>query len=91
MAQLKNKSIIPNSRPLWLLELQAWVSAQYKGRYDAGDLRDFEHLARFIQEVLPRLQSPMKSVVTTEIRTDEGKTVLFIKRNKRVVVTYYFE
>ncbi len=33
----------------------------------------------------------MKSVVTTEIRTDEGKTVLFVKRNGRVEVTYYFE
>lgn len=91
MAQLKYKSIIPSSKPMWLLELQMWVSTQFYGCNYAGELHDFEVINNFIQENLKKLQPKMKSVVTTEIRTDEGKIVLFVKRNDRVVLTYYFE
>ncbi len=55
MAQLKYKSIIPSSKPMWLLELQMWVSTQFYGCNYAGDLHDFEVINNFIQENLKKL------------------------------------
>ena len=72
------------------MKLQARISNQFYGYNFNGDFRDYVRLNSYVKENLAQLQA-MKSVVTTEIRTDEGKTVLFVKRNDRVVLTYYFE
>lgn len=93
MAKLKYKSIIPNNKPIWLLSLQLNVSNKFDHDYE-GDMFDFDDLKKYIDACLIELQKQgliHRSLVTTEIRSDEDKTVLFIRRNDKMLQTYYFE
>ena len=94
MAELKYKSIIPNNKPGWLKTIQVWVDKQYNGLVVQNRTSDFDALKFFIDTAIASLKESKiisRSDVTTEIRTDEGKTVLFIKRNRMVLQTYYIE
>ncbi len=94
MAELKYKSIIPNNKPGWLKIIQAWVDKQYNGLIVQNNESDFDALKFFIDTAIISLKENKtitRSEVTTEIRTDEGKTVLFIKRNGMMLQTYYIE
>ena len=87
MAELKYKSIIPNNKPYWLLTIQNWIEQQY-------ERSEFDALQYFITVAIGELSKTRaisRSVISTEIRTDTGKTVLFIKRNNKVLQTYYIE
>ena len=94
MAELKYKSIIPNNKPGWLKTIQVWVDKQYNGLVVQNRTSDFDALKFFIDTAIVNLKENnviTRSDVTTEIRTDEGKTVLFIKRNGMMLQTYYIE
>lgn len=94
MAQLKYKSIIPNNKPHWLLLIQSQVSQQYADLFLNNTEREFEALKYFIDisiDSLRKTKAIVRSVIETEVRTDEGKTVLFIKRNGKILQTYYIE
>ncbi len=90
MKKLKYKSIIPNTKPNWLLKLQMEVAEQ--NTYHP--FPDLETLKSFIDARIHSLienKEIRRSFVETEVRTDNGKTILLIIRNERVVQTYYFE
>ncbi len=90
MAKLRYKSIIPNTKPEWLLQLQVDISNQHY----YVPFSDLETLKRFIDDRIHGLimnGTINRSIVSTEVRTDSGKTVLLIIRNERVIQTYYFE
>lgn len=90
MAKLRYKSIIPHTKPEWLLQLQVDISNQH---YHVP-FSDLETLKRFIDDRIHDLimnRAINRSIVSTEVRTDSGKTVLLIIRNERVIQTYYFE
>lgn len=94
MAKLKYKSIIPNNKPFWLLKIQYLVSVQYGGLLLKNDPGEYEALKYFIDvgiDTLIKERLISRSEIETEIRTDEGKTVLFIKRNGKIIQTYYIE
>lgn len=94
MAKLKYKSIIPNGKPFWLLKIQYLVSVQYGSLPLKNDYAEYEALKYFIDISIGTLMKERlisRSEVETEIRTDEGKTVLFIKRSGKMVQTYYIE
>lgn len=94
MGKLKYYSIIPNNKPRWLVIIQNWVDKQYNGLTVQSKDSDFDALQFFIDTAIASLKESKiisRSDVTTEIRTDEGKTVLFIKRNGMVLQTYYIE
>lgn len=94
MAELKYKSIIPNNKPNWLLTIQNWINQQYKGLPLRNERSEFDVLQYFIDVAISDLSKTRvisRSVISTEIRTDTGKTVLFIKRNDKVLQTYYIE
>ena len=94
MAELKYKSIIPNDKPRWLKIIQTWVDKQYNGLIVQNNKSNFDALKFFIDTAIVSLKENKtitRSEVTTEIRTDEGKTVLFIKRNGMMLQTYYIE
>ena len=92
--KLKYKSIIPHNNPRWLKIIQTWVDKQYNGLIIQNNKSNFDALKFFIDTAIVSLKENKtitRSEVTTEIRTDEGKTVLFIKRNGMMLQTYYIE
>lgn len=94
MAKLKYKSIIPTGKPYWLLLIQYQVGQQYAGLSLRNTADEFEALKYFIDTSIGELyknKTVTRSVIETEIRTDEGKTVLFIRRNGKMLQTYYIE
>lgn len=94
MAQVTYKSVIPNDKPQWLQELDAAVGtiAFIQVR---GTEQDFRNLDMFLraeigrQITLGRIRNDSK--IETEIRTDSGKTVLMLFRNRVLVQTYFIE
>ena len=87
-------SIIPNDKPQWLLNVQAVVSDVLDDVELQGSERDFRNLKSFIDAKIQAERERgtlFRSAVTTEVRTDEGKTVVHIYRNHSLVQTYYIE
>lgn len=94
MAQIKYSSIIPNDKPQWLLNVQAVVKEVLDDVELQGNERDFKNLKSFVDAKIQAERERgtlFRSTVTTEIRTDEGRTVLHIYRNYQLVQTYYIE
>lgn len=91
MGKVKYKCIIPNQKPEWLLRLQKWVALQCEDFNLQPTVSDYKFLEDVINEGIRRVKSYTRSVLITELRTDEGKTVVFIKRNGRMIQTYYIE
>jgi len=92
MAQIKYSSIIPNDKPQWLLNVQAVVKEVLDDVELQGNERDFKNLKSFVDAKIQAERGTLfRSIITTEIRTDEGRTVLHIYRNHQLVQTYYIE
>lgn len=94
MAQIKYSSIIPNDKPQWLLMVQQSVAAATGRMTLQGSERDFQNLQAFVNAEIAAQRSLgniRAEKVKTEIRTDEGRTVLHIYRNHQLVQTYYIE
>ncbi len=94
MAQIKYRSIIPNDKPQWLLNVQAVVKEVLDDVELQGNERDFKNLKSFVDAKIQAERERgtlFRSIITTEIRTDEGRTVLHIYRNHQLVQTYYIE
>lgn len=94
MAKVFYKSVIPNDKPQWLLNVQAAVSQTLDGVQLQGDERDFKNLKSYIDA---KIQSErergnlIRSDVTTDLLTDSGRTVIRIFRNRDLVQTYFIE
>lgn len=94
MAKVFYSSIIPNDKPQWLLNVQKAVENATRGMYLQGNERDFQNLQAFVNAEIAAQRSLgniRAEKVKTEIRTDEGRTVLHIYRNHQLVQTYYIE
>lgn len=94
MAHVKYTSIIPDDKPYWLLAVQKAVENATGKMSLQGNERDFMNLQAFINAeiAVQRSHGSIRAEkVTTEIRTDEGKTVIHIYRNRSLVQTYYIE
>ncbi len=94
MAKVFYKSVIPNDKPLWLLNVQSAVSRALEFTELKGDERDFRNLKSFIDAEIRAQHSRghlIRSEVTTDLLTDEGRTVIRIFRNRSLLQTYYIE
>lgn len=94
MAHIKYTSIIPNDKPRWLLHVQQSVALATGNMVFQGRERDFVNLKLFVDAEIEAQYSRgniRADMVKTEIRTDEGRTVLHIYRNQMLVQTYYIE
>lgn len=86
--------MIPNDKPQWLLNVQAVVKEVLDDVELQGNERDFKNLKSFVDAKIQAERERgtlFRSTITTEIRTDEGRTVLHIYRNHQLVQTYYIE
>lgn len=95
MAKVYCKSVIPNDKPQWLLNVEAAVDRLARMMALQGSERDFHNLQMFIDaEVgaqIARGNIRRDTNINTELRTDEGKTVIHIFRNRKIIQTYYIE
>lgn len=95
MATVHYKSVIPNDKPQWLLNVQSAVSQVLDGVELQNNERTYRNLKVFIdakvQAERERGNLHHGTSVKTEIRTDEGKTVIHLFRNQMIVQTYYIE
>lgn len=95
MAKVLHKSMIPNDKPQWLLNVQQAVEEATGIITLQGDARDWRNLKSFIDGTIEAQRSrgniQRSTSVKTELRTDDGKTVIHIFRNRMIVQTYYIE
>ena len=94
MAKVFYKSVIPNDKPLWLLNVQLAVSQALEFTELKGDERDFHNLKSFIDAEIRAQRSRchlIRSDVTTDLLTDSDRTVIRIFRNRDLVQTYFIE
>lgn len=95
MTQLRHYSMTPSDKPEWLLRLQMEVSQHYAMRgidntpEEWMDLLDF--IDAFIQTIYTRRDINVRSEVTTDLMTEDGKTQLLIKRNGKPLQVYYMQ
>nr|DAZ18403.1 MAG TPA: hypothetical protein [Caudoviricetes sp.] len=87
------KSVIPNSESQWMKELKTFIADLYdpievSPTPEAYDVLK-EHIDNYIAHL--RYYGMIRSDVRTELRTDEGKTVVHIFRGHRMIITYYIE
>ncbi len=95
MTQLRHYSMIPHDKPEWLLRLQMEVSQRYAMRgidntpEEWMDLLDF--IDAFIHSLYTRRDINVRSEVTTDLMTEDGKTQILIKRNGKLLQVYYMQ
>ena len=93
--KLKYYSMTPNDKPDWLLRLQFEVCQHYalRGIEDTPEewlaLQDF--VDAFIHSLYTRRDIMVRSYVTADLLTEDGKTQLLIKRNGKTIQVYYIE
>lgn len=93
--KLKYYSMTPNDKPDWLLRLQFEVCQHYalRGIEDTPEewlaLQDF--VDAFIHSLYTRRNIMVRSYVTADLLTEDGKTQLLIKRNGKTIQVYYIE
>lgn len=94
MGKLRYKSAIPHNKPMWLLKLQFLISQEYDDAELENSAVGLEKIDAFIRKSIHGLvdsRDIRRSVVETEVRSDDGRTVLFIFRNGRLLQTYYIQ
>jgi hypothetical protein len=94
MGKLRYKSVIPHNKPMWLLKLQFLISQEYDDVELENNAVELEKIDSFIRKSIHSLidsRDVCRSVVETEVRSDDGRTVLFIFRNGRLLQTYYIQ
>ena len=83
MEMLRYKSVCPNDKPMWLLKLQMAISNTYSLR----GIKDF--IDWFISKLYVRKDITVKSDISTYLMREDGQTQLLIKRNGKLIQTYY--
>lgn len=93
MARIIYQSPVPQDKPQWLLNVQTAVEDISNVMQVRGDECDYYHLKSFIDASIEaqRSRGNLNSHVETELRYDEGKTVIMIFRNKVLMQTYRIE
>lgn len=94
MGKLRYRSVIPHNKPMWLLKLQYLISQEYDDVELENSTVELEKIDAFIRKNIHGLidsRDIRRSVVETEVRSDDGRTVLFIFRNDRLLQTYYIQ
>lgn len=94
MGHLRYNSMIQSDKPEWLL----WLQVEIRGYVSLGmedtpeawmDLQDFADAC--IRRLYNRRDIMVKSEVTADLQTEDGKTQLLIKRNGKTIQVYYIE
>lgn len=95
MRKLRYYSMIPNDKPEWLLKLQLAISQCYsiRGIEDTPEewqqLKDFTDW--FVYKLYVRKDITVRSKINTDITKNNGHTQMHIKRNGKIIQTYYIK
>ncbi|WP_315352455.1 hypothetical protein [Phocaeicola abscessus] len=94
MAKIYHKPATPNANPEWLLNVQLAVDGLAGVITLKGDECDFRNLKMFIDSTIKSQRSRgniCAERVETELRTDDGRTVIMVFCNRSLLQTYYIE
>lgn len=93
MAQVVCKSMIPNDKPQWLLNVQDAVLSATAHMNLSGSAYDFKNLKLLIDASIEaqRSRGNLFSKVTTNMITDSGRVVINIFRGGIHIQSYYIE
>ena len=95
MKKLIYYSTISNNKPEWLLRLQMDISRYYGLGLMEDTEENWKRLKAYVNVRLLDLCCTrgvkIRSSIGSELVTDNGKTVLHIKRNRKVVQIYYLQ
>ena len=95
MKKLRYYSITPNDKPEWLLRLQMDISQHYGLQLMEDTKGNWERLKAYVDAKMLDLYCTrgvkIRSSIGSKLVTDNGKTVLHIKRNREVVQIYYLQ
>lgn len=91
MKQLVYKSNLkPAGMPIWLAcILNISLDSLNRSNTLCGSPEEFQDIRRILTDELRQLQ--VKSEVTAELVTDEGDSVIFIKRSGSVLASIYYQ
>lgn len=93
MEKLRFYSVIPNDKPEWLLRLQMDISQHYSLQGMEDTKEDWERLKAYVDAWILELHHlrgmKVRSNIESALVTDNGKTVLHIKRNGKVIQVYF--
>lgn len=90
MKQLTYKANLRHDRmPEWLLWILTVSVGSFQQLKYSGQMIEYQLIQQAIENDLTLLE--VKPSITTELVTDEGETVLFIKNNGRVLVSIYIK
>lgn len=95
MGQLRHYSMTPTDKPEWLLKLQRAINQGYSLRgienSEKGwrELKDF--VDWFIYKLYDRRDIMVRSRITSCLMVEDGQTQLLIKRNGKLIQTYYIQ
>lgn len=93
MRKLRYYSMIPNDKPEWLLRLQMDISQHYSFQAMEDTKEDWERLKAYVDAWILELYHlrgmKVRSNIESALVTDNGKTVLHIKRNGKVIQVYF--
>lgn len=95
MARLFYKTVLnPDKVPYWLLSLNFDIMNEFSLYELSGTPEEFDLVHRTIKCIIRELvlkKKILRSIVEAELRTDDGKTVIHIFRNKEIVETFFIE
>ena len=95
MKLLRFYSLIPNDKPEWLLRLQMDISQRYSFQAMEDTKEDWERLQADLDAWILELHHlrgmKVRSNIESALVIDNGKTVLHIRRNNKVVQIYYLQ
>lgn len=95
MERLLSHSITPTDKPKWLLKLQRAINQGYSLRgienSEKGwrELKDF--VDWFIYKLYDRRDIMVRNRITSSLMVEDGQTQLLIKRNGKLIQTYYIQ
>ena len=95
MKKLRYYSITPNDKPEWLLRLQMDISQHYGLQLMEDTKGNWERLKAYVDAKMLDLYCTrgvkIRSSIESALVIDNGKTVLHIRRNNKVVQIYYLQ
>jgi hypothetical protein len=95
MKKLRYYSIIPNNKPEWLLRLQMDISRYYGLGLMEDTEENWKRLKAYVDARMLDLHCArgvkIRSSIGSRLVTDNGRTVLHIRRNREVIQIYYLQ
>ena len=95
MGRLRSYSMTPNDKPVWLVKLQHAINQAFSSRDIEDSEKGWQELQGFvdwfINKLYDRRDITVRSKITSYLLRDGEHAQLLIKRNGKLIPTYYIQ